>query len=74
MELSGGRRFHKDFVRVWIRYLTKILVEKVGLKPSVVYECVFNRGSVIYVLYNDDFILAGPNINECKKLLRTLRT
>ena len=42
--------------------LDKYPSQKVFLRKSTVDECVFYRGNVMYVLYTDDFILAGPDI------------
>jgi hypothetical protein len=38
-----------------------------GFVQSKHDECVFFRGSVMYVLYTDDSILAGPNEKEVEK-------
>ena len=46
---------------VWNTYLTYILINKVGFKQSKVYKCIFYRGNVMFVLYTDDSILAGPD-------------
>ena len=36
-------------------------------------ECVFYRGNVLYVLYTDDSILAGPNQDEIEQVLKELK-
>ena len=46
------------------KYLTNILVNKVGLSKSTVDECVFYIGNVIYVIYTYDSILADPYIKN----------
>lgn len=63
----------KQAGRVWNQYLTKRLVEKVGFKQSKVDECIFYRGSVIYVLYTDDSILAGPDKAEIDDAIRAIK-
>ena len=32
-------------------------------------ECVFYRGSVMYVLYTDDYILAEPDLKEVDRAI-----
>ena len=39
---------------------TEILINKVRFVQSKVDKCVFYPGKVMYVLYTDDSILAGP--------------
>ena len=34
---------------------------EVGFTKSEIEECVFYRGSVMYILYTYDSIIAGPN-------------
>ena len=63
----------KQAGRVWNQYLVDHLVNAVGFKQSKVDECVFYRGNVIYVLYTDDSILAGPSQDESTKLSRISR-
>ena len=49
----------KQAGKVCNKCLTNILVKKVGFSRSTVDECVFYFCNVIYVLYTDDYILAG---------------
>ena len=44
-------------------------LEKVGFTQSKIDECVFYKGSMIYILYTDDSILAGPNREEIDKTI-----
>ena len=72
-EVEGGKKgdyvlkLHKDVYdqkqsgRVWYRYLTKKLLEELVFEISQVDEFVFYRGNTVYILYNDDSILAGPD-------------
>ena len=58
----------KQAGRVWNKYLIDCFVNRAGFKQSNMDDCVFYKGNVIYVLYTDDSILAGPNhdeINQC---------
>jgi hypothetical protein len=85
LEVEGGNT--RDFVlqlhrnvygqkqagRVWNKYLIDILVNKVKSQQSKVDECVFYRGNLIYVLYTDDSILAGPDQNEIEKAIEDIK-
>jgi len=62
----------KQAGRVWNQYLVDKLVNEVGLKRSKVDACVFYKGSVIYVLYTDDSILAGPDQAEINKVIEEI--
>ena len=50
----------KQAGQVWNKHLCAKL-EKVGFKQSIIYECVFYKEDMIYFLYTDDRILAGPS-------------
>ena len=50
----------KQAGRVWNKHMCAKL-EKVGFKQSIIDECVFYKEDMIYVLYTDDIILAGPS-------------
>jgi len=63
----------KQASRVWNKYLSNILINKVGFKQSKVDECVFYRGNVMYVLYTDDSILAGPDLSEIDKAIQDIQ-
>jgi len=63
----------KQAGRVWNKYLVDKLVNEIGFKQSEVDECVFYKGSVMYVLYTDDSILAGPNENEIKQIIKSIQ-
>jgi hypothetical protein len=63
----------KQAGRVWYKYLTNKLINEVGFKQSEVDECVFYRGNVMYVLYTDDSILAGPDLNEIEQAIEDIK-
>jgi hypothetical protein len=63
----------KQAGRVWNKYLVDRLVNKVGFKQSKIDECVFYKGNVIYVLYTDDSILAGPDQSEIDQVIADIR-
>ena len=62
-----------DSGRTWNQYLTKKLVEDAGFTQSKVDPCVFYRGTVVYVLYTDDSILAGPNDADINNTIKAIR-
>jgi len=63
----------KQAGRVWNDYLTEKLTKELGFVQSKHDECVFFRGSVMYVLYTDDSILAGPNEKEVEKAIDDIK-
>jgi hypothetical protein len=63
----------KQAGRVWNQYLVDRLVNKVGFVQSKVDECVFYKGNVIYVLYTDDSILAGPDKKEIDLVIQQIK-
>ena len=52
-----------------VRKLTEI-----GFQQSKVDECVFFKGKMIYVLYTDDSILAGPDQSEIDQTIQVMRS
>ena len=36
-------------------------------------ECVFYRGKTVYILYTDDYILAGPDPEKIEQVLKDLK-
>ncbi|KAI2497837.1 hypothetical protein MHU86_16671 [Fragilaria crotonensis] len=64
----------KQAGRVWNQYLVRKLVKDLGFKQSSVDECVFYRGSTLYVLYTDDSLLAGPDQVEINRIIKELQT
>jgi hypothetical protein len=63
----------KQAGRVWNQYLVNKLTKEVGFSQSKVDECVFYRGNVMYVLYTDDSILAGPTKEEVDRAIEDIR-
>ena len=59
--------------RVWNKYLVGKLTD-IGFKQSMVDESVIFRGNVIYALYTDDSILAGPDDDELDKVIRDMQS
>ena len=61
----------KQAGRVWNKHLVTKLLE-VGFTQSKVDLCVFYHGKNVYVLYTDDSILAGPDLEELKRLTKRM--
>jgi hypothetical protein len=59
--------------RVWYKYLHHKLINELKFKQSKVDECVYFRGSTMYVLYTDDSLIAGPNKDEIDQVLKDLK-
>ena len=66
LELHRNVYGQKQAGKVWNDYLSEILINKVGFVQLKVDKCEFYRGKVMYVLYTDDSILAGPDEDEYK--------
>ena len=63
----------KQAGKVWYQYVAQKLIKEVGFVQSEIDECIFYKGSVIYALYTDDSILAGPDENERKKVVQEIK-
>ena len=59
LKLHRNTYGQKNTGSVWNQYLVKKL-KNIGLKKSNIDEYVLYKGKVMYTLYTDDFILAGP--------------
>jgi hypothetical protein len=51
------------------KYLVNKLVKELGFKQSKVDECVFYRGRTLYVLYTDDSLLGGTDVNAIEQVI-----
>ena len=51
----------KQYGRVWCKYLINNLLKEIGFIKSEIDGFVFYRWSVMYILYTDYSIVAGPN-------------
>jgi hypothetical protein len=63
----------KDAGRTWFQFLKKKL-DKLGFKQSKHDECIFYKDDMVYVLYTDDSILAGPNKKKISDTIQLMRT
>ena len=59
--------------RTWFLFLKDKLVNELNFKQSAFDECLFYRGNVMYVLYTDDSILAGPDEAELKAIVQEIK-
>jgi hypothetical protein len=72
LELSKNVYGGKDAGRTWNKYLVNKLTQ-IGFIPSKADECVFYKGRVMYVLYTDDSILAGPDEAELSEVIKQMK-
>jgi hypothetical protein len=72
LKLNKNLYGQKQAGRVWYRHLTKKLLA-IGFIKSDVDECVFYKGTAIYVLYTDDSILTGPNAAELDAIIELMK-
>jgi hypothetical protein len=63
----------KQAGRVWNQYLVKKLTNELKFVQSKTDECVFYRGSTMYVLYTDDSILAGPDEGKINPIIQDMK-
>ena len=63
----------KQAGRVWNQYLASKLIKEVGFEQSQVDECLFYKGNVIYALYTDDSIIAGPSEKEVADVVESIK-
>jgi hypothetical protein len=62
----------KDAGRTWFLYLKRKL-EKLGFTQSKNDDCIFFKEDMIYVLYTDDSILAGPDKAKIDATIEAMR-
>ena len=72
MQLHRNIYGQKQAGRVWYNYLVEKLLT-IGFVQSSYDQCLFYRGQVVYVLYTDDSILAGPVEAELDQVLTDLK-
>ena len=73
LKLNRNMYGQKNAGRVWNQYLVHILVNEVGFVQSKIDQCLFYHGKVMYVLYTDDSILAGPSEREINQIIEKMR-
>jgi Reverse transcriptase (RNA-dependent DNA polymerase) len=73
LQLKRNVYGQKQAGRVWNDYLHQKLTKELNFVQSKHDECVYFRGRVMYVLYTDDSILAGPDGDEVKKAIEDIK-
>ena len=58
--------------KVWYDYLANKLTS-IGFKKCQRDECIFTLNNIIYIVYTDDSILAGPDNNDIQKCIQDMR-
>lgn len=58
---------------MWNKYLVKKLIDEVGFVQSKVDECVFYKEDIVYVLYTDDSIIAGPDKAKVDQVIEEIK-
>ena len=48
-------------------------LKEVGFKVSTIDECLFYKGTSVFVLYTDDSILAGPDSKELDCIIKQMK-
>jgi hypothetical protein len=61
----------KQAGRVWNQHLVNKLKE-IGFIPSEIDECLFYKGKLVFVLYTDDSIFAGPDLRELYDIVQEM--
>jgi Reverse transcriptase (RNA-dependent DNA polymerase) len=73
MEVLRNIYGQKQAGRVWNKFLVARLLS-IGFVQSKHDECVFYKGSAMYILYTDDSILAGPCPKELDDIIRQMKS
>ena len=61
--------------RVWNKYLVHKLTSKnMGFVQSKYDECVFYKNGMVYILYSDESIIAGPNKNKIDETVNLIQS
>jgi hypothetical protein len=62
----------KQAGRVWNEYLVEKLIS-LGYKSSMIDDCVFFRGDIIFMIYVDDGIFLGPDDEKLQVAIREIQ-
>jgi hypothetical protein len=63
----------KQGAKVWYDHLLDGLT-KLGYKCSTIDKCVFYKGKAVFLVYTDDGIFVGPDLEEINRLKTELYT
>jgi hypothetical protein len=58
---------------VWYKYLRAGL-EDLEFTPSLIDECVYYHGGMLFLVYVDDGIIAGPDPQAIEQIIANLQT
>jgi hypothetical protein len=64
----GSKQAGRTFNKYLVAKLTSI-----GFSQSRIDPCVFYKGGMMYVLYTDDSILAGPDLREIEECIEEMK-
>jgi hypothetical protein len=64
----------KQGAKVWYDHLHTTGLMKLGYKRSKVDKCVFYNGKMVFLVYTDDGIFIGPDLEEINLLKEELHT
>ena len=72
LKLTANLYGQKQAGRVWNQYLVEKLTS-LGFQQSLVDECVFYRGTTIFICYVDDGLVLDMNQSNLSKFVKELR-
>lgn len=72
LHLQSNLYGQKQAGRVWNGYMVEKLVD-CGFQPSLVDECVFYKGDVIFIVYVDDGIFVSKDDSKVTEIIQQLR-
>ena len=72
LKLNKNLYGSKQAGKVWFNFLKKGLGQR-GFKQSKADECVFYKGTVNFMVYMDDAILMGPDVDKIQKVIESLK-
>ncbi len=74
LKLKRNLYGQKQAARVWNQYLVaKLTSKEIGFTQSTHDECVFYKDGMIYALYTDDSIIAGPDKAKIDLTIRQIQ-
>ena len=73
LKLKKNLYGQKQAGRIWNKHLHKGLIAT-GFKQSQVDECLYYRGTTVFLVYVDDGILIGPDMEDIQSIIKQLRS
>ncbi len=75
LKLKRNLYGQKQAARVWNQYLVaKLTSKEIGFTQSKHDECVFHKDGMIYALYTDDSIIAGPDKAKIDQTIQQIQS